>query len=615
MADERLRKRLERERLEESLLFYHTADDVQTVAASSTVNAPDDANLQRQMDELGLAEGAVRNITQGLAYAIGMNRQRGRTLNLTEKTDPADAANLDYFQVDMTKETVAGMIGTDYDPNQNAANQRRFYSFKFRSDAAKQQTLRDLVQFVYLKTLAPFTNAEAAAAFPEGANVEAQQELYRNRRGRQRTACLEFLGRCNTLKAMNEYSEDISSHVQNKIVRTTTLTGNTRDFVPAPVLGKMSNAEPDVLRNINSVIANTPFGSPQNLRPLSFFLETISGTINGQYNEKGAYQILCNVLSNTPLQTATGNKEDGIDFASTWIDLQVTYSNYGNSSEDIANRIRETIRTRPRDPTTTIGQLRELIRKKNRDKDIGERQLITNVESRDCIFAFLQTWWPTYYPTVKQRFEEINFAAKSQNIEPKPAPILLTFLVREYIKNAPPLSQKSAEAHALSVDVSVSEMSEQSLVNETNRFLASQNPQVAAFQQQNFNHQNTGAKPRTNNRSFQVPPNLQGKCWKCASADGHMARECPHYPNERLGSTACLYCGGLHISECINLKRQQQPKMAAIGVQSLPALPAPAQSMAQNVPQIAAASATLTEIPNNQQVSMQQAFQGQNSSQ
>ena len=615
MADEQLRKRLERERLGESLLFYNTADDVQTVAASSTINPPDDANLQRQMDDLGLAEGPVRNITQGLAYAIGMNRQRGRTLNLTEKTDPADAANLDYFQVDMTKETIAGMIGTEHDPTKTEANQRRFYTFKFRSDAAKQQTLRDLVNFVYLKTLAPYTDAEVNTAFPEAANLEAGKDLMRNRRGRQRTACLEFLGRFNTLKAMSEYSEDISSHVQNKIVRTTTLTGNTRDYVPAPVLGKMSNAEPDVLRNINSVIANTPFGSPQNLRPLSFFLETISGTINGQYNEKGAYQILCNVLSNTPLQTATGNKEDGIDFAITWMDLQLTYGSYGNSSEDIANRIRETIRTRPRDAATTIGHLRELIRKKNRDKDAGERLIITNIESRDCIFAFLQTWWPTYLPSIKQRFEEINFAAKSQNFEPKPAPILLTVLVREFIKNAPPLSQKSAETHALSVDVSVSEMSEQSLVRDTNKFLASQNPQVAAFQQQRpqqrFQQQNNGS--RNFNRSLNIPPNLQGKCWKCASSDGHMARECPHYPNEKIGSTACCYCTGLHISPCKNI--QQQPRMAAIGVNSYPALPAPGQATAQQVPQIASTSASITEIPNNPQISMQQAYQGQNSSQ
>ena len=546
-------RRLEKLRLQDSLMFYQTDKDVPKVEAKvAPIPGTNLANVTERLDALNLEPGQ-RALTEAFAVALNTGKQRGKTLTLAEVQDPVANGNLDFFQVDMTKETVAGMIGTEYVPN--VAHQRRFYSFPFKNDAMKNATLKDLVMYCFMKSLAPVTAREARAAYQDAADDNTAVTYLTGRRNRQQAALIAFMGTMNTAKVLDDAKEDISQSVQNQIMRTTTLTNICgKQMIGAPVLGNMSSAEPETLRNLNTVISNTPFGSPHCNKPLNYFLQTVAGVINGQYSEKGAYQILSNVLSGAPHQLVIQNEAQQIPFANCWVDLQITYNSYGQSNEGVMSQIRTVLRTRPTDVTSSIGLLRQLFWKKNQFRDPSERDLIINSETKDSIFSLLQIWYPTYLPTIRARFEEVTSHARGMKHKILPAPQLLTFLCAEYIKSSQALPQKTAEMNAISIYSGLTDSSEEALVNDTQSFLAKQ-PEINAFHQGGNNQ--SGKAPA-------IPDHLRDKCIKCASPS-HFYRNCDKYPGEPVGHTVCMYCGGKHIGKCKNLS-----------VHEIQALPAPA---------------------------------------
>ena len=541
-------QRLEKMRLGESLLLYRTDEDESrvkaTVAPAVTGNLD---NVTERLDALNL-EAGQRALTEAFAVALNTNKQRGRTLTLAEVPDPLATGNLDYFQVDMTKDTVEGMIGTQQVPN--AAAQRRFYTFPFKNEAMRSQCLKDLVLFAYMKALVPVTVEEARAAYRDARDDDTAVQYLKNKRAQQQRALITFMGSMNTAKTMNEASQHISASIQNDIMRTTTLTNlSGKTLIAAPVLGNMSSCEPETLRNINTIISNTPFGSPHNNKPLSHFLTTVAGVINGQYNQKGAYQILLNVLSGAPHQLIAQNEQQQIPFVNAWMDLQITYNTYGQTTEGVMAQIKNCLRTRPTDVTNSIGYLRQLFYKKNQFKDPSERDLITNSETKDCIFSLLQIWYPTYLPGIRSRFEELSTHARTHGYKILPAPQLLTILAAEYIKQGEALPQKAAEVNALQVTDRTTDFSENALINDTYTYLSKQTeaqPEINAF------HQNQQGNPGGNRIPYVIPEHLRDKCLKCTSSQ-HLARNCPKYPNEPIASTCCVYCNGKHSSKCKNI--------------------------------------------------------------
>ena len=550
-------RRLESIRLNETLRLFDTNNEKSRVTASVAPAPGNVDNVTARLDALNLEANQLA-LTKAFAVALGAQKQRGKTLTLTEKADPVQTSNLDYFQIDMAQETVAGMIGTEYLPN--TAEQRRFYSFPFKSESIKQQCLKDLVMFAYMQSLKSPTNAEARAAFVDAADDRTAVDRLNARKRRQQAALITYMGQLNTMKTIEDHQENMSMEIKNSMMRNTTLTtAGGKNMIGAPVLGNQSYAEPETLRNLNTIISNTPFGSPHNSKPLSFFLQTVAGVINGVYNDKAGYQILLNVLSGSPHQLIQQNEQQQVSFTNAWMDLQITYNSYGQSTEGVMGMIKNCLRTRPQDITSSIGYLRQLFWKKNQFKDPSERDFITNSETKDSIFSLISIWYPSYLPVIRSRFEELTSHARSHGYTALPAPQMLTMLAAEYIKNAQALPQKNAEVNAMAVDFGVDDLSEEAMTFDTNRSLA-RGPEINAF------HQNRRGYDQQNKPRMIVPDHLKDKCLKCASPQ-HWARDCPKYPNEPIGATVCVYCNGKHSSKCKNLS-----------INELRALPSPEEA-------------------------------------
>ena len=542
-------RRLEKLRLNQSLssLTYKTNDDRDNVEVTVAPNAPGGAEgLEQRMDQLGLT-GNTKNMAMSLSAALMSNKPQSRALVMTEARDPFANGSLDWFGIDLTKDTVADMIGTQLDPNANADAQRRFASFKFSSDAMKKQTFKDLVLYTYMKCLAPFTDAEAQAAFVDARDAPTARTRLQERRNRQIAALLQAMGGMNTAKTINEQQKNISQEVENKIIRKNNLGVLGKDLVCAPLTtGLHSSAPPEVLKSLSTNISNIPFGSPHNNKPLRFFLTQVAGIINGNYNEKGAYHILSSVMTGAPHELVQNNSDNEISFEACWMDLQMTYRNFGQSTEGIMAQIKNCMRTRPTDVSSAVGQLRNLVIKKNKFREPAERELITNSEAKDLIFSLLNIWYPTYVPTIRAQFESINTHASDHGYKTLPAPIQLSMLVTEHIKNAPAITQKYAELHAMSIS-HPDAISEEGICRDTVAYLAQGGPEFYAF---NSNYQQNGGKP------LNIPDHLRDRCLKCAGHN-HLYKNCPKYPGEMIGQTICGYCGGKHSSKCKNLEISQ----------------------------------------------------------
>ena len=530
-------RRLERLRLDESLQPFRTDDDRAKVEVTVAPNAPGGAEgLDQRMDALGLT-GNTKETAMALSAAFMSNKPQARALVMTEAKDPFANGSLEWFQVDMTKDTVADIIGTEFIPN--ADNQRRFASYKFASEAMKKQTLKDLIMYCYMKAVAPFTDAEAQAAFVDARDAPTARTRLQERRNRQMAALIAHMGGMNTAKTIDDQQKNISQDVESTIIRKNNLSVLGKDLVCAPLTtGLHSSAPPEVLKSLSTNISNIPFGSAHNNKPLRFFLTQVAGIINGNYNEKGAYQILSSVMTGAPHELVQNNLDNEIAFEACWMDLQMTYRNFGQSTEGIMAQIKNCMRTRPTDVSSVVGQLRNLVIKKNKFREPAERDLITNSEAKDLIFSLLNIWYPNYVPTIRAQFESINTYASDRGYKTLPAPLQLQMLVTEHIKNAPAIHQKYAEMHAMSVNHSDS-ISEEGICRDTSAYFAQGGPDICAF--------------NGNYRPMNIPDHLRDKCLKCASP-GHLYKSCPKYPNEPIGQTICMYCHGKHSSKCKNLE-------------------------------------------------------------
>ena len=550
-------RRLEDIRLSETMLPYTTNEDRTRIDATpeATNNGASEA-LHARMDELNLT-GTTRQIVEGFGQSILMRREPGKTLNLTEKPNPWEGKNLDWFQIDLNRETVEGMVGTTIDPNSTV--QRRFASAAFSSEAQKQQTLQSLVNYCFMKLNQPFTDEEATAAFVDAVNVETARARLKAKRQRQMAACITFMGNFNPALLQEKHREHLAKSVQNDVLRKTTLKElGGRQIIAPPPLGKLANAETIVLKDLDIVISRTPFGSAHNTKPLSYFLERVFSVIAGTYSEKGSYQILRSVLCSKPYELVMGNEEEGLPFDQTWMDLQYSFGTYGDSNEGLDRKIEECLRTRPVDIKSTIADLRMLIRKKNRHLDSNERDIITNSQVKTYIFRLLAIWHPTYVPTIRHRFEELESHVRENDYKSIPSPILLTRIIAEYIKDSRAVSDRQARINELHL-LGLSDIAELSSCQDARNSSNEGNLEISAF---NYRNQQQGNQNNTR-YSFDIPEHLKDKCLKCASS-GHLMRDCSKYPNEPLSSTICVYCRGKHSSRCKNLS-----------VKEMQALPAP----------------------------------------
>ena len=559
-------RRLERTRLAESMLYYPAEGDTQTVEARTAPAAPDGVgNMQEQINAIPNLANAERAAALAFGIAATATRNRGKVMNLAKKADPTENTTIGYFQLDFTQDTWQGIIGTELQENVADANQRRFAKFPWKNDIQKDAVLKELLDYA-------FKHANQAAG-PADGNAQAQADLNGLRR-RQRDSIMGAIANTNPAKHLNAFSDNLSLKIKNDMVRESNITTKSLDLVAAPVLGHKSFVEPDTIKNISTSISNTPFGSMQNSKPLKHFLDIVSGVINGNYNAKGAYQVLLHVLTGEPEELVRNHQSDGTDFCHAWSDLQSAFSNFGKTHDGVADKIRTLLRTRPADISSTICKLKNLIRAKCLKIDSEtERLIVTNYETTQTIFSLLRTWYPSHHIQIKEKFDRINNNAKLQGVTPKPSPILLAQLVQEMIGNEPALHQRAAEINAITEMGEVFEISEASLDRETKGYLASSNRKSADIHsmgfQRNFQPNAQGQQNRQGyqgqqgNQGYQnqqnklyIPDHLRGKCLKCGDSS-HRMRDCPKYPNEKIGRKECIYCKALHTSECKSLNVQE----------------------------------------------------------
>ena len=540
-------RKLERQRLAESMLYYPAEGDAHQVEARTAPAAPDGIdNLSEQIDALPNLGNEEKALAKAFGIAAVAGRNRGKIMNLAERPDPLAETTIAWWRLDFTANTWQNIVGYDLQPNVAAANQRRFASFKFENEIQKESMLKELLEYAYMRACQPVGPADG--------NAQAQADL-NALRSAQRTSILNKLETLNPAKHMKHMSENLSRRIKNDLCRENNLATRNLDLVAAPIFGSKSYVEPESLRNISTSISNMPFGSMHNRKPLNHFLNIVAGVVNGTYNAKGAYQVLLHVLTGEPEELVRNHQSDGTDFVHAWSDLQAAFNNFGKTHDGLADKIRTLLRTRPVDVHSTICKLKNLIRNKNLKIDSeAERLIVTNYETTESIFGLLRLWFPSHYIPVKDKFERINNNAKVQGVKPRPAPILLAQLVQEYIRNEPALPQKTAEIHAISEVGDLYEVSQHELATEAKEHLAANRKaslDVQAMQFQRNFQSNAQGQPGQNR--LQIPDHLRMKCLKCGDAS-HRMRDCRKYPNERIGTTPCMYCKALHTSECVTLK-------------------------------------------------------------
>ena len=541
-------RKLERQRLAESMLYYPAEGDTQMVEARTAPAAPDGIeNLAEQIDALPALGNEEKALAKAFGIAAVAGRNRGKIMNLVERPDPVAQTTIGYFRLDMTRERWDDIVGTELQAGVDDANQRRFAKFQWKNDLQKETVLKGLLEHAYMRACQP--------PGPADGNAQAQADLTALRRA-QRNSILGKLETMNPAKHLNQLSDNLSLKIRNDMVRENNLATKNLDLVAAPIFGAKSYVEPETLRNISTSIANTPFGSMHNGKPLNHFLNIVAGVINGNYSKKGAYQVLLHVLTGEPELLIRNHQSDGTEFAYAWSDLQAAFNNFGKTNDGVAEKIRTLLRTRPVDIHSTICKLKNLIRSKClRIDSEAERLIITNHETTESIFTLLRLWYPSHYIPVKEKFERINNNAKIQGVSPKPAPILLAQLVQEYIRNEPALPQRTAEIHAISEVDDMYEISEASLAKEAKGYLASNSRTSAEVHamgfQKNF-QPNVQGQQNQQAQKLYIPDHLRMKCLKCGDSN-HRMRDCRKYPNEKIGTTPCLYCKALHTSPCILL--------------------------------------------------------------
>ena len=198
-------QRLQKLRLEETIRPFEVESDAPRVIASAAQGGPEGMdNITAKLDELGL-QREVRPIVEGFNLSMALNRGRNTTVNLAEAPSPYANSTLNHYGVDMSKDTVEGMIGMNHDPN--AQQQRKFAATKFPDEVTKREVLAALVDYCFKLSLVPFNAQTATQLFPN-VNDEAQlRTSYAELRQRQQTACLGYMGRMNPYKASIRWIE------------------------------------------------------------------------------------------------------------------------------------------------------------------------------------------------------------------------------------------------------------------------------------------------------------------------------------------------------------------------------------------------------------------------
>ena len=124
-------RKLERQRLAESMLYYPAEGDAHQVEARTAPAAPDGIdNLSEQIDALPNLGNEEKALAKAFGIASVAGRNRGKIMNLAEKPDPLAQTTIAWWRLDFTGDTWQNIIGYELQPNVAAADQRRFASFK-----------------------------------------------------------------------------------------------------------------------------------------------------------------------------------------------------------------------------------------------------------------------------------------------------------------------------------------------------------------------------------------------------------------------------------------------------------------------------------------------------
>ena len=99
-------RKLERQRLAESMLYYPAEGDAQQVEARTAPAAPDGIdNLADQIDALPNLGNEEKALAKAFGIAAVAGRNRGKIMNLAERPDPLAETTIAWWRLDFTGNT------------------------------------------------------------------------------------------------------------------------------------------------------------------------------------------------------------------------------------------------------------------------------------------------------------------------------------------------------------------------------------------------------------------------------------------------------------------------------------------------------------------------------
>ena len=531
--------------LDSTLRFFKTDSDRDKVTIKASEVKTNEKEMLESLTTLqgytndqvpqAARESAATNL---VAYYMTKPKAQVRTLDITKAADLTEQATPAFFEPNVNDtvniRTVDQMLG---------GATGKFRTFNFTSEYQKDLTYNSLLQYCYRKA----SKTVPPAAKDRDTKVEDRAALL--------TAIEDAMDGINLTHSLFKYEQSIRSQTKSDIVRTQTIGSNLADeLVSPPLYGRETQISETTLKHINTSMNLTPFGSAHSTKELSSYLSDLKNLVNGRYTEKTTYSLLLKILTGEPRETVKNHERLGTSLAHVWLYLQTTYGQ-PRTSQDLLNKIKTLIHTRPQNTQAAMASIENAIVQKNRSVPISERAIVNKSEITASLFTFLTIWHPASVHACRRTFDQIMNQAAVEGKDPMPPGVLINLIVTDQIK-VPAVSQKTAQINAME-SVSVSELTFDSLLTETNKTLASmetkpstdkQNTSETSINAMNtpkYTQNQTGARPKRR----RMPQYIMGRCWKCTSKL-HLSPACPSYPNDKLAQTPCQQCKGFHTSPC-----------------------------------------------------------------
>ena len=327
---------------------------------------------------------AIANYT---AWSHVQQKTATREYNVTAAGKPEYEADLDYFTPDYSGDgsvTANHLLG------------RKFANFNFTSPVTETLTKFFLLQRIN----------------------DHLKGLPNNAQNRMKIATVEReIGAINVPSAWEAQSQKMMERQRVDFMQSQFQSQMTDrpNIIAPPLLNPNGKDAPDThtLKSIQQICGNVPFSGKGNTRSLESYLRRVANVIRYHYSETGAYNVLMQVLSDTPLNFVEQDFTSGESFAKTWVNLQLLSGAKSDRMNSMI-QIKKLLTERPEDLELVLMKLKTLVHKKNaHEATIEEQKKANNKDLRDYITTLISTYYPHFWPTINALYSPAEALARS----------------------------------------------------------------------------------------------------------------------------------------------------------------------------------------------------------